>query len=142
MKHYTGKLPGSFVEEKEYSVAFHFRKSDAAFSFLRIKELIDHLVNYTINMDVQLIRGNKVVEVRNAGIDKGVAALHWLSNLKQNSNFILSAGDDSTDEDLFRVMPQGAYSIHVGRKPSYALYNLNNSDEMIELLKGFSKIMK
>ena len=57
------------------------------------------------------ISGNKVLEVRNAGIDKGVAAMHWLSQIRKYPCFILAAGDDLTDEDLFKVMPPGAYSI-------------------------------
>ncbi len=134
LHHYIDKLPGSFVEEKEYSVVFHYRRSDPSFAALRMRELTDYLQSFTLSMDVQLLRGNKVLEIRNAGIDKGVAALHWISKIKNENTFILAAGDDTTDEDLFRVLPKEAHSIKVGYAPSYAKYNLKNSDEVIQLL--------
>src|SRR5439155_1125458 len=72
MNHYAEKLPGSFIEEKEYSLVFHYRRSDPNFASLRVNELTNHLMSFTANMDLQLLHGNKVLEVRNAGIDKGV----------------------------------------------------------------------
>ncbi|MEP7169905.1 MAG: trehalose-phosphatase, partial [Bacteroidota bacterium] len=135
---YEEKLPGSFTEEKEYSVAFHYRKCEPAIAERRIQELIHHLENFISNMDVHILKGKYVIEIRNAGIDKGVAALHWLEKFKKKPDFILSVGDDLTDEDLFRVMPPGAHSIKVGVAPSYAKFNLQNLDEVFNLLSEFS----
>ena len=128
------KLPGAFIEEKEYSLAFHYRICDAELASLRIKELMDHLVNFTSNIDLQLINGNKALEIRNAGVDKGVAAMHWLSEHKEKPVFILAAGDDQTDEDMFRVMPPDAYTIKIGSELSYAKFNLNSPAELLSLL--------
>ncbi|HXH18188.1 MAG TPA: bifunctional alpha,alpha-trehalose-phosphate synthase (UDP-forming)/trehalose-phosphatase [Chitinophagales bacterium] len=139
LEHYAGRLPGALVEEKELSLVFHYRKSNPAFADLRVKELVNHLVNLTGNLDVQVLRGNHLVELRNAGIDKGVAALHWLSKEHRSPRFILSIGDDWTDEDLFRVMPPGAFSIKVGLQPSYALYNLKDTSSVLSLLEEMSK---
>ncbi len=139
MNSYAEKLPGAFVEEKEYSLVFHYRKSDPAFAALRVRELMNHLVAFTSNMDVQVMQGNLALETRNAGVDKGVAALHWLSKMKKYPRFILTMGDDSTDEDLFRAMPRDSYSIKVGFQPSYARYNIANSSEVILLLDELMK---
>ncbi len=139
LRKYEEKLPGAFTEEKEYSVAFHYRKAEPLFAATRLQELIHHLENFTSNMDVQLLKGNQVLEVRNAGIDKGVAAMYWLEQLRMNPGFILAIGDDSTDEDLFRVMPPGAYSIKVGYQASYAKFNLQNPLEVFQLLSEFSQ---
>ena len=136
---YVGKLPGSFIEEKEYSLVFHYRNCEAALAELRVKELTDQLVNFTTNMDVQVLNGNKALELRNAGVEKGVAALHWLSQKNKKPHFTLSVGDDVTDEDLFRVMPENAFSIKVGQEPSYAKYNLYNSAEVLDLLNRLGR---
>ena len=128
------KLPGSFVEEKEYSIAFHYRKCDPAFAALRVRELANFLVNFTVNMDVQLLFGDKILEVKNAGIDKGVAAMHWLTDHRKSPGFILAAGNDQTDEDMFRGLPKEAYTIRVGDTPSYARYNLPTSQDLLKLL--------
>jgi trehalose 6-phosphate synthase/phosphatase len=134
LSRYVQKLPGSFIEEKEYSLAFHYRTSDAVLASLRIKELMDHLVSFTSNIDLQLINGARTLEVRNAGVDKGVAAMHWLSQPKEKPVFILAAGDDQTDEDMFRVMPAGTYSIKIGSELSYAGFNLHYPSELLSLL--------
>jgi trehalose 6-phosphate synthase/phosphatase len=57
MEKMTEKLPGSFVEEKEFGVAFHYRKSDPDLAILRVRELANFLVSYTSNMDIQLQAG-------------------------------------------------------------------------------------
>ncbi|HTA83496.1 MAG TPA: bifunctional alpha,alpha-trehalose-phosphate synthase (UDP-forming)/trehalose-phosphatase [Bacteroidia bacterium] len=135
---FSEKLPGSFVEEKEYSIAFHYRQADELLASSRIKEMIWYLENFTVNMDISVYEGNKILEVRTAGIDKGVAIMHWLSFFANKPDFILAAGDDQTDEDMFRVLPKGAYSFKVGMQSSYAIYNLKNPSDTITLLKEFT----
>lgn len=137
--HYVEKLPGSYVEEKDFTVGFHYRLSDPDYASVRMRELTEYLANFTANMDVQVLEGNKIVEVRNAGIDKGVAALYWLSKYKNKNSFVLSAGDDRTDEDLFRVMPANGYSIRIGLQPTYAKFNLHDHKDMLKLLEDFCK---
>ncbi|MFO7447123.1 MAG: bifunctional alpha,alpha-trehalose-phosphate synthase (UDP-forming)/trehalose-phosphatase [Ignavibacteriaceae bacterium] len=130
---YVDRLPGSFIEEKEFSVSWHYRKADPELSALRTRELIDHLLSYTANINVQLLQGNKVVEIRNAGINKGIAGLKWIS--KNTYDFTLAIGDDWTDEDLFKVLPDSAYSIKVGLAPSHSKYYLPNHKDVINLLE-------
>lgn len=135
---YADRLPGSFVEEKQFSLAWHHRTADPQLGPIRAKELVDHLVDFTANSDIQILRGNKVVEVRSAGIDKGSTALYWLS--QEGFDFILAIGDDWTDEDLFEVLPPRAYSIKVGLSESRARFYLNNEREVLQLLEQFAKV--
>ncbi|MDE1812958.1 MAG: hypothetical protein KGH85_08875, partial [Thaumarchaeota archaeon] len=60
------------------------------------------------------------------------AAAHFIS--KKNFDFMLSVGDDWTDEDMFKILPPTAYSIRVGTIASYARFNLHNHMEVIDLL--------
>lgn len=130
---YTDRLSGSFVEEKEYSLAWHYRMAEPDMAGIVAKELVDDLVNFTANIDVQVLQGNKVVEVRNAGLNKGDAGMYCRS--KGDFDFILAIGDDWTDEDLFKVLPETAYSIRIGMTQSYARFNLHNCSEVIELVR-------
>jgi trehalose 6-phosphate synthase/phosphatase len=130
---YADRLPGSFVEEKEFAIVWHYRRADPELVSIRAKELVDDLVNFTANIDVQILQGSKVVEIRCAGVNKGIAGLHFIS--KDNFDFILAIGDDWTDEDLFKVLPETAYSLRVGLSQSYARFNLLNHIRVIELLK-------
>jgi trehalose 6-phosphate synthase/phosphatase len=72
--------------------------------------------------------------VRNAGINKGQAALKWISG--REWEFMLAVGDDLTDEDLFRELPEGAFSIKVGLSPSRAKFRFKNQNEVVPFLKA------
>ena len=109
------RLPGALLEEKEFSLAWHYRRADPEQGPLRAKELLDDLAGYTRNIDVQVLEGNKVIEIRNTGVNKGTAAMEWLTG--HPPEFILSIGDDWTDEDLFRALPPTAYSVRVDSLP-------------------------
>jgi trehalose 6-phosphate synthase/phosphatase len=129
---YADRLPGSFVEEKEESVAWHYRVADPEQGEVRAAELVDHLLNLTGKADLQVVQGNKVVEIRRAGVSKGNAAAFWMGN--RSYDFILAIGDDATDEDLFRSMPASAVSIRVGISGTHAQYNIRSCAEVIDLL--------
>ena len=109
---YVDRLPGALLEEKEFSLAWHYRRADPEQASLRAKELLDDLAGYTRNIDVQVFEGNKVIEIRNTGVNKGTAAMEWLTS--HTPDFILGIGDDWTDEDLFRALPPTAFSVRVG----------------------------
>ena len=134
---FVARTPGSFIETKAYSMVWHYRKADPGLGELRSRELINHLQYLTTNSQIKVLEGNKVIEVKNSDINKGKVALRWLQN---GYDFILAAGDDYTDEDMFTVMPDSAYTIKVGFSPSLAKYNVQScADEckdMRELLKA------
>ena len=132
---YTDRLPGAFVEDKENSVAWHYRPADPEQGGALASELVDNLDSMIAKTDLQVIQGSKVVEIRHAGVDKGSAALQWLA--KNDYDFIFAVGDDATDEDLFRAMPASAVTLRVGIAGTDARYNLRNSAEVIGLLQAF-----
>ena len=133
---FMDRLPGALLEEKEFSLAWHYRRADPEQASLRAKELLDDLTGYTRNIDVQVFEGNKVVEVRNSGISKGIAALEWLSG--RTPKFILCIGDDWTDEDMFRALPPTAISVRVGVVSTAARYYLGNHIAVRRMLRDLS----
>jgi trehalose 6-phosphate synthase/phosphatase len=130
---YVDRTPGSFIETKDFSLVWHYRKADKALGELRARELIGNLQYLITNMPIKILEGNKVIEVKNAGINKGVAALRWLH---EPYDFILAAGDDLTDEDTFSVMPESSYTLKVGYSPSIANFNISSVTEMRGLLRA------
>ncbi len=131
---YADRLPGAFIEERDHSLVFHYRASDPDQSRSLAAEFTDHLMNFTANIDVQVLQGSKVVELRQAGVNKGIASMHWVS--KENYDFIMGIGDDWTDEDLFLALPKSAFSLRVGVTNTQAQYNLRGVDEVLELLRS------
>jgi trehalose 6-phosphate synthase/phosphatase len=132
---YADRLPGALVEEKEFSVAWHYRMADPEQGALCAPELIDHLLNLTAKTELQVVQGDKVVEIRHSGVNKGGALLTWMS--RDEYDFILGIGDDSTDEDFFKALPSWAFSIRVGMSATHAQYNIRNSAAVIDLLRTF-----
>jgi trehalose 6-phosphate synthase/phosphatase len=121
---FVDRLPGAMLEEKEFSLAWHFRRADPDQASQRAKELLDDLSGYTRNIDIQVLEGNKVIEVRNTGVNKGTAALEWLAGW--SPDFLLGIGDDWTDEDMFRALPESAFSVRVGLSATSARYYLTS----------------
>lgn len=134
---YADRLPGSMVEEKQSSLVWHYRAADPEQGRMLARELTDHLVTYTANADIQVMRGHKVIEIRTAGVNKGTACEHFLAD--REFSFVLATGDDWTDEDMFNVMPPDAFSIKVGIANTRARYNVRSPRDVVELLHEFAE---
>jgi trehalose 6-phosphate synthase/phosphatase len=131
------RTPGSMIEEKDFSLVWHYRKVDPELASVRAAELKETLFFLVANLELEVAEGNKIIEVKNAGINKGQAADSLLSHGKWN--FILAIGDDLTDEDLFKILPDSAFSAKVGVSPSKAKYRLHSYLEVRSLLKKLVK---
>jgi trehalose 6-phosphate synthase/phosphatase len=131
---YVARTAGSFIEEKDYSLVWHYRRADADLGQERAREMLSHLTFMTANTDLQVMEGNKVIEIKNAGINKGTAAARWLAQYQPG--FVLALGDDRTDEDTFRALPDEAYTVRVGTGVrSLARFNLASPIEVRQLLR-------
>lgn len=130
---YVDRTPGSFVEEKGYSLSWHYRKADARLASVRAKELKEDLIKITENLGVRVLEGSKVIELKDSSVNKGRAVSRWLG--RHHWDFVLAIGDDWTDEDMFDVLPDSAYSIKVGLSASKARFNIDSQDDVRGLLK-------
>lgn len=130
---YTERTPGSFVEEKEYSLVWHFRKTNPEMGSIRSRELMGDLLDLTSNTDLSIMEGNKVIEIKKAGVNKGTIVTRLME--ENDWDLVLALGDDITDEEMFKVMPEKGYSIKVGLQPTNARYNLESVTEVRSLLK-------
>ena len=131
------RTPGSFIEEKDYTLAWHYRRIDNELGANRVREIRDELIYLTANHNLQVLEGNKVVEIRNAGIDKGKAAGRWLK--REDWGFTFAIGDDHTDEDTFLAMPESAYTIKVGLNRTDAKFKVRSVKEAREVLDALSR---
>jgi trehalose 6-phosphate synthase/phosphatase len=135
---HVDRLPGALLEEKEFSLAWHYRRADPEQAWVRAKELLDDLADYTRNIDVQVLEGDKVIEVRSSGVTKGTAAREWLAS--NPAEFVLATGDDWTDEDLFRALPAEAFSIRIGLAKTAARFHLGSHSAVRRLLRELHEI--
>jgi trehalose 6-phosphate synthase/phosphatase len=129
----TDKTPGSRIELKKTSIVWHYRNCDKWLSELRQQQLVNNLMFPCTKLNLQIMRGNKVIEIKTVGVDKGVEAQRLIE--ADNYDFIMAMGDDITDEDMFRAMPHDAITIKVGSISDHARYSLAQS-EVIKFLNS------
>jgi trehalose 6-phosphate synthase/phosphatase len=134
---FADRLPGTTVEEKEYSLVWHYRGADPDQGEPFAHELVDNLNALTGNVDVQVMQANKAIEVRVAGINKGTFAREMVA--KGGYDYILAIGDDKTDEDLFSALPDSAFSIKVGGALSHAKYNCGDVEDVHRVLGALTR---
>ncbi len=135
---YVNRTPGSFIEEKDYSIVWHYRKVETGLGEIRTRELTSHLNYLAGNKNLQVLEGHMVVEIKNSEINKGRAATQWVDKYK--SAFVMAIGDDWTDEDTFEAMPDHAVTIKVGSSASAAKYSLTSPTEVRKLLADLGKV--
>lgn len=129
---YVDRTPGSFIERKDYSLVWHYRKVETGLGELRSRELTSHLKYITSERELQVQEGDMVIEIKNSLVNKGVAAASWLK--KNPYDFYFAVGDDWTDEDTFKGIPEEAFTIKVGSSSSAAKYRVESYKDVRVLL--------
>ena len=135
LENFMDRTPGSLIEEKAFSLAWHYRNTDPDLGKLRanqLKSTIEHLIS---NNNLEILEGDKVLEIKVSGVNKGRSAVKML--LGKEYDFIFAIGDDWTDEFMFEELPKGTYTVKVGNKKTVAKYYIDGTKQVIELLKEF-----
>ncbi len=142
MEIYVRRCANTLIEEKEFSIVWHYRNANEEEGKLRAHELVNDLNDYIPNRHLEVQMGNKIVEVRQSGINKGKFVEEIIG--KQPCDFIFAAGDDRTDEDMFKSLlhTDNVYSIKVGPEASYAKYNLYTPHMVVAMLEGLTLLSK
>ena len=122
----TAVTPGALIENKTASLAWHYRMAEPQLGADMADELWRRLERRIAGEPANLLRGEKVIEVRAVGGHKGVVVGRVLSaaGAGQSSATIAAMGDDATDEDLFRALPPEAITVGVGFRPTSARYRV------------------
>ena len=117
---------------------WHYRTCSQELAERRVIEIKNALSDGLADQGLALMDGNKVLEIKPRGVDKGHAAHRWFRNPMYD--FLLAAGDDRTDEDVFEAAPETAWTIKVGGGPTHARYTLKDCREMRGLLEALAEV--
>lgn len=129
---YVDRTPGSFLEEKENALVWHFRRVESGLASLRSSELSSHLRHVLAEKGLDIMEGHAVVEVKPAAINKGSIAHRYYKKI--NPDFAIALGDDKTDEYIFAALPSSVYSIKVGTGQTKARYSVSDYQQVRQLL--------
>jgi len=138
MNQITSECPDSFIEEKGFSIAWHYRNTKPELGYQYSRELIHLLKKVNNSFGLKILDGNKVVEILSNGTGKGIAVKKLFAADK--FDFVLSIGDDATDEEMFEYfLPYSrAVTIKVGEGRTHAKYKLHSINEVESLLNQLS----
>ncbi len=133
MQKFVDKTPGSHLEMKNTALVWHFRGVDEWLAALHEQQLINALITPCNRNGLQIKRGNKILEIKSPLYTKGTEIKRLL---KLNTyDFILTIGDDVTDEEMFKALPDNAYSVKVGYNSDFAKYDIPLQTDVIPLLR-------
>ncbi|GFZ21264.1 trehalose-phosphatase/synthase 9 [Actinidia rufa] len=152
MKLYTEATDGSNIEVKETALVWHHQDADPDFGSCQAKELLNHLENVLANEPAVVNRGHHIVEVKPQGVSKGLVPEKVISSMVNSGkppDFVMCIGDDRSDEDMFEsilsrvsclslpIAPD-IFACTVGQKPSKAKYYLDDTADVVRLLRGLA----
>ncbi len=137
IEHTIDKTPRSRMEIKDSSLVWHYRNVDIWLAELRQKQLINALMGPASRLNLQIVPGNKIVEIKSPDFNKGSEVKRLLG--KNNYDFILAIGDDTTDEDMFHALPPGGVSIKVGHFSPAAKYRIPVQSSVIPFFENLIK---
>jgi trehalose 6-phosphate synthase/phosphatase len=140
LEQYIDRTPGSYIEEKDFSLVWRYNKVEHGLGEMRSRELTSHLKFLASGSHLHVLEGDFVVEIKNIEVNKGKAVLHILE--QRSPDFVFAIGDDWTDEEMFKVLPETAITIRVGSVSSAARFSIINTDEVRDLLKDLTITIK
>ncbi|MFO7974113.1 MAG: trehalose-phosphatase [Candidatus Hydrogenedentota bacterium] len=132
LRDYEGETPGSFIEEKRSALVWHYRKSDPEFGSWKAHALAGELYEMLANLPVEMHHGKKIVEVSSIYVNKGAAMERFMHEGKYDLGFC--AGDDQTDETMFRLERDDLLSVKIGEGASQAKYRVRDPRRFRALL--------
>ncbi|MEM7199594.1 MAG: bifunctional alpha,alpha-trehalose-phosphate synthase (UDP-forming)/trehalose-phosphatase [Planctomycetota bacterium] len=130
------EVPGTSVERKSCALAWHYRMADLDYGVWRARELLSSLEENLANEPVEVMPGHRVIEVRASGINKG-NYLRRVVEATPGDAMVLCAGDDRTDLDMYRALPEHAVTIHVGTSVHETTYMIETPAKVRALLRAF-----
>lgn len=137
MQNITERTAGAHIEEKSQAIAWHYRGVQTGLGQMRVAELEEKL-HYLLNQyDLQLLSGDKVIEIKHRMLNKGKAAMDIVNIY--HPDFIFAIGDDSTDEDMFFELPDTSITVKVGNKSSIARFYIENPTQVLQLIHSFTE---
>jgi trehalose 6-phosphate synthase/phosphatase len=135
LRRFTEVTPGSRIERKSGGLGWHFRLAPADVGDRSADALVDEVRRRFPSDLADVLRGEKVVEIRPAGIHKGLIVTRLLAETAPDA-LVVAVGDDVTDEDMFAAVPAPGLTVHVGPRTSNASLRLRDVAACRAFLQG------
>ena len=142
---FTRRTPGSACEYKKAGLAWHYRAADPEYGAFQAGELLALLEDALKRRPYNVLRGNRVIEVRHQSITKGQSAAQLLKRYAR-SDFLFCAGDDRTDEEMMASVPPAwrkrSILCWVGSRNAHAPHWVESNGALLTQLETMVAIWK
>jgi trehalose 6-phosphate synthase/phosphatase len=138
LESFADRTPSALIEEKDFALVWHYREVLPELAYVREQELKNELKQLTADNHIGIFEGNKILEIKPTNLQKGVVVQKYLR--ESDWDFIVAIGDDYTDEDMFNVLSEPAYTINVGSGATEAGYQVKSVKDVRDLLKDMAKL--
>ncbi|KAI9248200.1 glycosyltransferase family 20-domain-containing protein [Sporodiniella umbellata] len=143
-QYYTERTPGAYVESKDTSIVWHYRTiegADSQYVTWQAAECQNHIADsVNKNFAVHTVIGNTSIEVVPHEVNKSLIANRILQDVQPD--FVLSIGDDRSDEDVFTFLNKQknlkVITCKVGKRGTEAKYYIPNVDSVLSILEDVS----
>ncbi len=132
---FTEGTPGSHIEPKSASIAWHYRGAAPEVGERQAAALRRLLREELDSRTLEVLDGKKVIEVRLRGVSKGLVA-QQIAAPSAGRTAVLAIGDDRTDEDMFAALPDWSVTVAVGSGPTIARFRVDDEAAVRDLLRS------
>lgn len=134
LEHFVKRTPGSFIEEKDFSLVWRYRKVEPGLGEQRSRELLEHLKYVVSNMNLNVLQESMSIEIKSSLINKGRAVRKWLE--ENFAEFTFVYGGSPSSEDIFMILPEDAYSVKDNCSvATYARFNILNKEAIFDIFR-------
>ena len=142
---FVRRTPGSLIERKRASIAWHYRSADPEYGTFQANELLGLLEDALKRRPYSILRGSRVIEVRHQDATKGHAMAELLRR-HGDADALFCAGDDRTDEEMMEAIPAAwrpkTVTCWVGGRNSIAEFWVDSSEALIEELNALRELWR
>jgi trehalose 6-phosphate synthase/phosphatase len=136
LEQFVANTPGSRVEMKSASMAWHYRGAARDVGRRQAHELRLLLGDLLSNQPLEVLEGKKVIEIRLRGVSKALVARRIRAENDPDST-IVAIGDDQSDDELFRALPAESLTVAVGPSAATAArFRVADCREVRRLLRS------
>jgi len=143
LQKYESRIPGSYIEKKKVGYCLHFRACKPEDVTSNLDELVSAFISYLdlTGAPFRFTVSPTQFEILPYNCNKG-SGIRSCIRFPENA-FIMAAGDDDTDEDMFAVLPKKAFTFKIGRKETRArirIPEINRFLYFLSQLAGYTSV--
>ncbi len=127
-------IPGVIIEDKGVTVSIHYRQVKTR----QLADFFDVFFNCVQGHDdsLRITSGKKVFEIRPRDIWNKGDAVKWICDTMMPGRDVVYVGDDTTDEDAYKVLKGWGLSVSIGmsRESDYYLKDQSEVKRFLEFI--------